>query len=296
MSDRFREHLRSLATDGASQPDIDSIERRGRRRRTGRRVGTVVATIVISLAVVLPIYALSGLGGPQERGTAVPASEGPASPTTEPSPEESTGDIPDVLAVDCTPDGMKLGSTRVQPQADGVHVKIEDHDVVGVMWSAALLTRDVGRFDTFTTGPGLTVFTLPPGVIYARCSSSTSPIPSSPTDEGVQAFRVVDPNGLWVSDELACDHPVDARGFRADAGALSPMEEDPEQAIRDHVSGVIPSDEVLPAEYGIREDVAWMIVRRDGQTQARFQLARISDGRWGVHFGETCSGSGIGEG
>jgi hypothetical protein len=35
-----------------------------------------------------------------------------------------------------------------------------------------------------------------------------------------------------------------------------------------------------------------MIVRRDGRTLARFQVVGYEH-RWSVHFGDTCTGSGI---
>jgi hypothetical protein len=115
------------------------------------------------------------------------------------------------------------------------------------------------------------------------------------TRDKLVKIEVVDPNGMWVSDRLACEQPVNAFGFRADAGATSPDEVDPEQAIRLHVPGVLDTDEVVPAEYGVRDAVAWMIVRRGEENLARFQVTG-ADGQWGVHFGDTCPGSGIAAG
>jgi hypothetical protein len=299
MSERFRERLRALAFDGdTSRPELDELRRRGRRYVIARRVATVAAAIVVCLALVLPIYALSGLGSGERANDEPAASETAVPTTTDPSPSDASGDVPDVLVVTCTGDRLELGSTRVQAQSDGVHIEIEGD----AHWNAELLVRDIGRFDTFGADPGPIVFTLPPGIIYTNCGNR---IANDPSDPGVQEFRVVDPNGYWVSDELACDQPVNARGFQADAGALNPMEPTPESAIRDHVPGVLATDEVIPAEYGIRENIhenwgyAWMLVRRDGESLARFQVTKIGEGEapeWGVHFGDTCPGSGIADG
>ena len=62
----------------------------------------------------------------------------------------------------------------------------------------------------------------------------------------------------------------------------------------DGVSGVLPSDDVLRAEYiGYHAGYVWVVVRRDGENLARFTVFG-SDDSWRVHYGYTCSGSGIG--
>ena len=283
MSERIRERLRELARDaGLKGPDVDAIQHRGHRRRVARRLGIAVAVAVLALGVALPLVALAGLG---QRGSTYGSSGA--------SPSPNPADAPDVLRVACTPDGIELASTVVQPQPDGVHLEIENETGrPGILFHATLLGRDDGRFDTWGVGTDWQVFTFPPGPIYARCDE----IPTDLSDPGkFEEFDVVDPNALWVSDELACEHAVEAAGFRYDGGVPSPSEPDPEQAIRKHVPGVLPTDEVVPAEYGVREGYAWMIVRRDGQTLARFQVVEYEQ-KWDVHFGDTCKGSGIGGG
>jgi hypothetical protein len=75
------------------------------------------------------------------------------------------------------------------------------------------------------------------------------------------------------------------------------MEPTPEDAVRDHVPGVLADDEVLPSAYGPYpfggdSAVAWIIVRRDGEVIARFSV-NMHEERWGVHWGYTCPGHGI---
>jgi hypothetical protein len=283
MSERFRERLRELATDARlEEPDVDAIQHRGRRLRVVRRLGIAVAVAVLAVGVVLPLGALGGLG---HGGSMSGSSAASLSPNAD--------EAPDVLRVACTPDGIDLASTVVRPQPDGVHVDIENlYGRRDITFDAALLGRDDGRFDGWSVGTGPQVFTFPPGPIYAWCDEPPTDL-SNPHD--VEEFVVVDPDGLWVSDALACKNPVEAAGFRYNGDAPSSPEPDPEQAIRKHVPGVLPTDEVVPAEYGVREDYAWMIVRRDGQTLARFQVVE-DEHTWDVHFGDTCEGSGIGGG
>jgi hypothetical protein len=219
------------------------------------------------------------------------------SPVQSPSPQEEPGgaNVPDALRVTCTSNGMELASTEVQPQPDGVHIQIENPEGLIGHWHATLLGRNDGRFDTFGTDMGgSNVFTFPPGPIFVNCFIGPSFDAAKVTRDQLVKIEVVDPHGLWVSDRLACDQPVEATGFQPFAG-LTDEENDHERVIRDHVPGVLANDEVLPAEYGIREDYAWMIVRRDGENLARFQVTGHK-GQWGVHFGETCPGSGIAEG
>jgi hypothetical protein len=283
MSERFRERLRELPTGARlEEPDVDAIRHRGRRLRVVRRLGIAVAVAVLAVGVVLPLGALGGLG---QDGSM------PGSSATALSP--NADDAPDVLRVACTPDGIDLASTLVRPQPDGVHLDIENlYGRPDISFDAYLLGRDDGRFDGWSVGTGPQVFTFPPGPIYAWCDEGSTDL-SDRTD--VKEFVVVDPDGLWVSDELACENPVEAAGFRYDGSTPSPAEPDPEQAIRQHVPGVLATDEVVPAEYGVRQGHAWMIVRRGGQTLARFQVTEYEHA-WDVHFGDTCEGSGIGGG
>jgi hypothetical protein len=297
MSERFRERLRSLADrEEPARPDVDAIERRGRRRRMSRRAGITAAAVTVALGIVLPISALSGLQRSDPPETA-PLSSNPPSTSTQGTNSEGsapgTEGVPDVLQVVCTPDGMELGSGEVAAQDDGVHIHVEHRDV-NVPWHAVLFGQHDGRFDTFTAaGPGETVFPLPPGQLYANCADA---FPTEPSGTGVQEFRVVDPRGYWVSETFACESTAKARGFRADVGALSNFEATPEDAIRNQVPGVLSTDDVLPGGYGLGQETGWMIVRRDGDVLAGFQVVRTSNDLWGVHWGETCPGSGIGEG
>jgi hypothetical protein len=67
MDEDPRERLARLADEAApGEPDIGSIERRGKRRRAIRRSVAIVAGIGIGLTLVLPLRALSGLGSAKQ--------------------------------------------------------------------------------------------------------------------------------------------------------------------------------------------------------------------------------------
>jgi hypothetical protein len=211
----------------------------------------------------------------------------------------STGeaaDAPDVLHVTCAADKMKVASSVVQAQSDGVHVReYKTEQLSNVVWHAVVLT-DVGDtpFYTFIHGldPGKNhvVFPIPPGPMYATCHGGRSA--NDGFKPGGRIIDVVDPNGFWVNDRLACRDPVDADNAAID----NELGRDPERAVRNAVAGVLSSDEVIVAEYGIvHGDYVWVVVRRDGQNLARFSVSRFGGDSWGVRYGYTCPASGIGE-
>jgi hypothetical protein len=77
MDEGSRERLARFADEAApGEPDIGSIEQRGRRRRSIRRAWTVAGGIAIGLALILPLGALSGLGSGKPGLTATSESPG----------------------------------------------------------------------------------------------------------------------------------------------------------------------------------------------------------------------------
>jgi hypothetical protein len=292
----LRRMLDSVSVTARVEHDaFGALERRRRRKERNRRIRAGVMAFT---------FAAAGIGGVvfafnDERQAPISDSVPTAGPPESPELQDPTGTMPpDLLEVTCTEKSMKLGSTEVQPQTDGVHIRIDNREGPGAFWEATLLGREDGRFDTFGNGlePGVNtiVHTFPPGPIFVNCFTGSLNASEITRDDLVR-IDVRDPNGLWVSDRLACDRSVNAKGFQADAGATSPHEPDPEQAIRLHVPGVQATDKVIPAEYGVRQHYAWMIVRRGSESLARFQVVAHGN-RWGVHFGDTCAGSGIAEG
>jgi hypothetical protein len=100
---------------------------------------------------------------------------------------------------------------------------------------------------------------------------------------------VTDPNGLWISDALACEETVPY-----ERPARTPYA-DLEKAVRESVRGLLPTDEIMRAGYP--QDpfpAATMLVVRDGDPVAAILLTYInSKWLWGPFIGEICVGSGI---
>jgi hypothetical protein len=222
-----------------------------------------------------------------------------------PGPDQGEPDVvgvPDVLRVTCTSQGTDLGSSRVRPQPDGVHVVIDNPEgLVDGAFHATLLGRQEGVFATFTKGldPGANriVWGFPPGEIFVGCFPLGPSFEADAfTREDLLPLEVVDAEGYYVSNRLTCQEGVEMDGFRDDAGALSPVAPSPEEAVRAYVPGILPDDEILRAIYpgavGNRAP-AYVVVRRAEDTLAWLKVTDHG-GRWGVHFGYACPGSGLG--
>ena len=217
----------------------------------------------------------------------------PASP-----PVNHTSDAsPDVLRVTCTSEGVKLDSTRVAARPDGVHVIIENpHDLNGAWFGE--LPGDKGRY-TFNIplGRDSTKITLPipPGPVYVNCFPGHWFDARSIARDDLVEMQVVDDAGFWHTDQLACTDPLDAEGLRAGLGRLDELEGSAEGAVRKHVPGILPTDELLEAGYpepSHRDQPPWIVVSRDGKQLAIFSVPSLDEGYW-VRWGNTCPGSGI---
>jgi hypothetical protein len=108
-------------------------------------------------------------------------------------------------------------------------------------------------------------------------------------NERRETVYVTDPQGLWVSDALACEKAVPY-----DRGRRWPYA-DLETAVRENVDGVLSTDEIVRAGYP--QDpfpAATMLVVRDGEPLAAITLIYIdSEAFWMPATGEICAGSGI---
>jgi hypothetical protein len=186
---------------------------------------------------------------------------------------------------------MQLEATQVPARQDGVPVLIRNPEGASGVFHITLLGRTEGRFDTFSKGldEGLNkvLFTLPPGPVYVGCFLGHSFDGEAVKHHDLTKVTVTDPDGFWVSDQLSCQETA---GF-------GPPEEfavysDPEQAVRAGVTGVLPTDEVRPAEYPDYNDRVTMLVARGGEPLANVEV-NVYQGQARVHFGEACVGSSI---
>jgi hypothetical protein len=184
--------------------------------------------------------------------------------------------------ITCAADGARAISP-VAVQADGVHLLVE-----GPGGSTALIGDGRGdEPDELLSGPGVTVTTrLGTGVYEVACRDGA-------TDEllPVRApIEIVDPGGLWIEDRLACADWVVAKldnvdGAQGEHGDLI-------AALRRHVTGLRPDDQVTRAGYPVSEDREVRVVR-DGTVVAVATYGWAGPGAWLLVTLATCSSSGI---
>jgi hypothetical protein len=123
----------------------------------------------------------------------------------------------------------------------------------------------------------------PPGPVELSCHGQE-------INERRETVHVTDPQGMWVSDALACEETVE---FERESFLFNA---DMEAAVRDNVRGVLPTDEIVRAGYPQDPDPSTAaIVVREGDPVAALLLIYVdSEGGWYPFIGDICRGSGIG--
>jgi hypothetical protein len=238
---------------------------------------------------VLVLEVTSGDKGPSAIlryafGVDIVASEEPP-----PSPDPAAG-IPDVLHVTCTPDSATVDTTQVRPQSDGLHV------VMDASAEVANAEIDTGTTPETYFGVGLDPnedgsrgIPIAPGSWFVGCSTRGDNVPIDAFGTSrAPAFTIVDPEGVYVPVDLACDAPTTrtygATGSDVTADSIA------------SVPGILPTDSVEPAGYpdgpGFKSG-PMLTVLRDGTAVARIHLPFEANGSWTVSV-DACPGSGVG--
>lgn len=292
--DRLRELGRMRAPD--LWPDIRS---RQPSEELPVRLSRLV-TVAVALAVAaagLGLAAVAFLGEPKYRAVA-PASPTPTpmrpaitTPPPDPNHEANHSDpwgAPTALSVICTRDGIQMLSTEVPAQPDGVHVIVDNLGGARIVHAHLKGPPPVPHHDRSLTvgvrphGVARELAPWPPGPVELSCHGQEM-------NERRETVHVTDPQGLWVSDALACRETVE---FERESFLFNA---DMEAAVRDNVRGVLPTDEILRAGYPHdRNPAATALVVRDGDPVAALLLIYVgSEGGWYPFIGEICVGSGI---
>jgi hypothetical protein len=191
--------------------------------------------------------------------------------------------VPDVAELVCEADGSTTVRTpKVVVQPDGIHVHVVSR--LDEPASVGLFGRDVE--------PGQTDFVSvrPPGHVNGAC------YPFSEHDSGEEpptsTIDVLDPGGVYTSDEVECDGMLWAGGAAFGETPRDDLGPVPLDAARAWIEGLQPGDEVSYSGYP--EDIGRdVIVRRDGDIVARFDFVTMNGERWFVGGFEVCQSSGI---
>jgi hypothetical protein len=301
---KAEDRLREL--DRIAAPDLwPAIRGRLPSHEPTARPWSSLLTIGLALAVAaagLGVAAVAFLGGPETQ-TVAPASPTPTrpalitpSPNTDSPPTHSDPwGAPTALSVTCTrePWGIEPLSTEVPAQPDGVHIVVDN--AAGATHISSHMrgpppvpsgdrTLRYSLLDPDPDGFSRLVATWPPGPVEIACEAPG-------VEQRSETVRVTDPDGQWISAVLSCektvpyDRPADRTPYT-----------DLETTVRENVSGLLRSDEVVRAGYP--EDVfpaASMVVVRDGDPVAAIIFIYIdSEYGWMPGPGEICRGSGIG--
>lgn len=270
------------------------------------RPGSRLLMVAVALAVAaagLGVAAAAFLDGPEARPIAPPLpTPTPTRPAiTTPSPDthfhpthSDQWGAPTTLSVTCTrePWGIEPLSTEVPAQPDGVHIVVDN--AAGATHISSHMkgqphvptggrTLRYSLLDPDPDGFSRLVATWPLGPVELACEAPG-------IEQRSETVRVTDPDGQWISAVLSCEETVPYDRERRQPYA------DLEKNIRNNVSGVLPTDEIVRAGYPQDSfPAATMLVVRDGEPVAAITLLYI-DGEafWIPSYGEICRGSGIG--
>lgn len=198
------------------------------------------------------------------------ALEGPWSPAP---------DIATRAELTCASDGTTtLSPSAVQPQLDGVHLRVTNQ------------FNEPVSVEGFDANPGVTnwVLTQGPGTMELMCW------PFSDHGSGDEPRRVpleiVDPLGLYVDGTVPCE--IDA--ITTVDWAKSPIDEGPPPLgiARDIIKGLRPDDVLRIAGYPEQEGGS-VVVIREGEIIASYGIKRFEGEPWAVVAGRACEGTGL---
>jgi hypothetical protein len=198
---------------------------------------------------------------------------------------------PEVVAVDVARVTC-LGKTDVltpvvRAHPDGVDLLVETDDDGAKLAIATAGGGTLGvEFARGAQSPHAVHFRLAPGEVHVQCGSSAE------VRNGV-ALEVVDPEGYWHEERLACARDLEERGwFPAYHPIVNPFPE----AIARAVPGILPSDEISYAGYPSTRGLGGsprIRVVRDGEVVASFDLVTYGQRRFVLSL-YSCDDSRIG--
>jgi hypothetical protein len=190
--DDLRAMLEKIAATAGDPPEhgLDGVAAR-RRRRTRHRRGAVATAMALA---VLGIAVYPRLGWLGEEGHDVTASGS--------GDRSRRAELPDVVELQCTPEGIEVPVGSIQPQRDGLHVRVENTlatptDVwvrgndgwENSRWNSGLIRIEAGRTTEFEQP-------VAPGPLTVGCEIG-----------GVREQRrvdLVDVDGIYEAPELGC--------------------------------------------------------------------------------------------
>jgi hypothetical protein len=195
--------------------------------------------------------------------------------------------IRDVAQVVCEADGrIRLLEPSVRAQPDGLHIRVDVSLDEPVQLDGPWLDEPLqpGAADVVTVNP--------PGPLKLACWP-VSQLESSSFEPERAELEILDPEGIYVSEELECLPGDEPGAWTTDYGAQGPDIEPPitpaqAEAVLD---GLEPGDLVTHAGYPKRPGDR-IAVTRDGRTITSMLFSHEPDGI-DSHAGEICAGEAV---
>lgn len=212
LTAQLRPLLEKIAATAGDPPE-HGLERVAmlRRRRKRHRRGAVAAAMALAVSGVAAAPWLAGLTDQDDDVTAAAETEDGRPPPPE---------VPDLLQMRCSADGIDVPVASIRPQTDGMHIAVENELrspiavwVISDEWDSGEIIVEPG--ETNLRQP------VPPGVLTVGCQVGS-------VDEQ-RRVDLVDTEGLYTVPELSCagdareeltDLPI-AEPTRSYAGAVN---------------------------------------------------------------------------
>jgi hypothetical protein len=192
--------------------------------------------------------------------------------SSERSGESGSAPLPDIAQVICEPSQTRLLTPTVRPQADGVHLSVENNSTREIAFVVDDPGSGGGGFDV----PGGAVMDLYSGRVRVACYD---PYRDDPSEMAGEELEIIDENGIWVSPALGPSCKTASTGI-ADSVAEGGEPGDTIALARGLFAGqgLRQNDVVEPAGYPEQTPRIVRVVR-DGETIAT--VAYRSDGAGG---------------
>jgi hypothetical protein len=262
-------------------PDVASVRQRARalrRRRSALTGAALVSSLIVGIAFVTQV-------------------------ARDPNPSPSSASsIPTSAMVECTSAGAQVSTPKVQPQTDGVHLRVSsavgDQHIYIRRADDPAVNMGTGVKGVRLTGTDIAI-PFGPGHLLVGCFDRGVSPPYSDASDAFDDLEVMDSGRIWVDLQLSC-------GVGADAGVVASLAANsegwsPEKTIRTSVPGIRRTDAIRRGGYpdgpGTPLGDPFMILR-DGVSVARVTLIAggESPNRHRNMQLQVCRGSRVGEG
>jgi hypothetical protein len=207
--------------------------------------------------------------------------------------------VSDVLRVRCDADSIEVLTPVVAAQADGLHVvaTVSELSDPEIRLRSSVEPSYLQHWSGSSGVEGEFVRELAIGGATVHCESG--PYQGDGPEDLTAPFTLVDPEGVFVEYRLACSNevhfgPPQVDEWMNDGPPSESLDLDnPEELVRDMVSGILPDDIVERAGYvGGSPERPFVRVVRDGEIAGFFWLSRAG-GRAHISLGRACVESGL---